>query len=413
MLNPAIEDLILDYNIYSTIIEKFGTNRNQVFDTNYDVVLKHAEVEQAKRTKYDKTYKEVYRHLHNSGVMYDYMAQGCKYISYLIHKEVKNIPELHYNEETFKIFRKFVEDYHKYQRNTKNSCLPNIVYVDDDMYEKLDKLYRLYNKYTEVLTSSVTLVEKCLPYKAFIELYNDYIKYNKPTSLTLNNILTHLESKVSNTIKGIEGICTEYKYPLKKIELHKKPEENTQHRTTELAPLPSQALQDEVENQRGRTSTEATQLTLTSSLPSSPELGTITAESGIQPGVETDLHSGRGPGLVREQIRETEPQGYELHDYRRHGTHVLNETIGKSGYRTAEAPLEQLKLMGERSKYPQDGLEMEQGTMGKITGAITGVLREVEPGPILGVSGGMGALFLLFKVFIALKIYLYVNNTFM
>ncbi|KMZ96500.1 hypothetical protein PVNG_06623 [Plasmodium vivax North Korean] len=38
-----------------------------------------------------------------------------------------------------------------------------------------------------------------------------------------------------------------------------------------------------------------------------------------------------------------------------------------------------------------------QGTMGKITGVITGVLGEVEPAPILGVSGGMCALFLLFK----------------
>ncbi|VVA00034.1 PIR protein [Plasmodium vivax] len=295
MAKRATDEVFLNYDDYSVIKKVVGPHRDHVFDTKYDVILEDAKVETSKREMYGKSYKEIYRHLHSGGVMYNYMVQGCKYISYLIHKEVKNIPELHYNEETFEIFRKFVEDYHKYQQ------------------------------------------------------------------------------------------------------LHKKPEENTQHRTTELAPLPSQALQDEVENQRGRTSTEATQLTLTSSLPSSPELGTITAESGIQPGVETDLHSGRGPGLVREQIRETEPQGYELHDYRRHGTHVLNETIGKSGYRTAEAPLEQLKLMGERSKYPQDGLEMEQGTMGKITGAITGVLREVEPGPILGVSGGMGALFLLFK----------------
>ncbi|VUZ99697.1 PIR protein, partial [Plasmodium vivax] len=133
MLNPAIEDLILDYNIYSTIIEKFGTNRNQVFDTNYDVVLKHAEVEQAKRTKYDKTYKEVYRHLHNSGVMYDYMAQGCKYISYLIHKDVKNTLDLYYDEEIFKIFRKFVEDYYNVLKHAE---------VEQAKRTKYDKTYK-------------------------------------------------------------------------------------------------------------------------------------------------------------------------------------------------------------------------------------------------------------------------------
>ncbi|SCA82195.1 VIR protein [Plasmodium vivax] len=400
MLNPAIEDLILDYNIYSTIIEKFGTNRNQVFDTNYDVVLKHAEVEQAKRTKYDKTYKEVYRHLHNSGVMYDYMAQGCKYISYLIHKDVKNTLDLYYDEEIFKIFRKFVEDYYNRTRSSTSTCLPHIVYVNHDMYAKLDTIYGLYDLYMKVLSLNTPWNEnKCLLFKFFMNQYNDYIKYKKPTSSKLKGILKHFDGYLRNTIKGLDGKCTNYTYPIENIEQYKPPDENKPPRTSELAPLPSQALQHPEENSGGRiTNTKVTELTLPQSLPSAPELRSITTKSDMERVVEAELGSGRGPESVIEKVTVSEPQAQELHSYGTLRTHVGKGSMGQLEYRrTVESP-EQLELTDDRSLYPQNGLEIDQGTVGKITGAITGVLREVEPGPILGVSGGMGALFLLFKL---------------
>ncbi|KMZ82464.1 hypothetical protein PVIIG_06198 [Plasmodium vivax India VII] len=39
----------------------------------------------------------------------------------------------------------------------------------------------------------------------------------------------------------------------------------------------------------------------------------------------------------------------------------------------------------------------DDGFLGKVQGAFSTMVEGVDPGPVLGVSGGMGALFLLFK----------------
>ncbi|KMZ92856.1 hypothetical protein PVMG_01442, partial [Plasmodium vivax Mauritania I] len=56
----------------------------------------------------------------------------------------------------------------------------------------------------------------------------------------------------------------------------------------------------------------------------------------------------------------------------------------------------------EHLNVPKNVLESspggKEGIMVSMKNAISGFMNEVEPAPILGVSGGMGALFLLFRV---------------
>ncbi|KMZ96454.1 hypothetical protein PVNG_05439 [Plasmodium vivax North Korean] len=414
MLNPAIEDLVINYDDYSTITKIFKEKNDYDYSDKYDVVFKYAQREENwNEQKFKTTYDQIFRHLKNSSVMLYYMQQGCKYMSYFLHKHVTNDLHHYYDSDSFKILHKYVTYFHKYEGSTSNMlCLPHIVYVNYDMYKELNTIYELYNLYNNLLPMNSQWEDsKCLSLKSFINQYNYYIKKIDPTNLKLKEILKPFENNVRKTINGLDGKCTNYTYPLENLEQPKPPEENKQQRTQELAQPQPQALQHQEENQRGGTSTEETQLTLTLSLPSSPELGSVTTESGIEQGVETDLRSGRGPEPVIKEVTVSELQ--ESHDYITPRTHTRNERIGQSQYRLRVESAEPLELTDDRSFLPQHGLEGDQETMGKITGAIIGVLREVEPGPILGVSGGMGALFLLFKVFIALKIYLYVNNTFM
>ncbi|KMZ82469.1 hypothetical protein PVIIG_06232 [Plasmodium vivax India VII] len=317
------------------------------------------------------------------------MEKACKYISYLLHKEVDNILELYYDEEKFKILYKFVEDYYKRLSSKPNDlCLQHIVYVNEDMYKKLDDIYRLYNNYTNVLPWNNKWNEDlCEKFKIFVNGYNYYINNNKPTSLKLNDILTHFEGKINNNIKGFGGTCTKYKYTLTPIVKYIKPEEdNTSHKRELEADSPP-ILSPQETNPQTLTRDDETHI-------KSPPTDHVTQEAKItQPneGIYQAIKAEDTP--VRENVEDTELHRRESYDFIRPRTFALNERMGQS-------------------EYPQTGLETDQGTMGKITGAITGVLREVEPGPILGVSGGMGALFLLFKVCIALKLYLYFYNKF-
>ncbi|SCA59654.1 hypothetical protein PVT01_000030800 [Plasmodium vivax] len=335
MAKNSIDNLVLNYDDYSTITNKFDEKRDYKYSYNYDVVLDYAKGEEWKREKYNTTYDAIYRYLSNSGVMWYYMEQGCKYISYLLHKRVKDEHNQYYNLDTFKILHKYVEYYYKHKYSIRdNKCLPHIVYVNYDMYKELNTIYELYNKYNKLLPmNSQWDDKKCLSLKSFINQYNYYIKKIDPTNIELKKILKPFENHVKKTINGLDGKCTKF--------------------------------------------------------------GSHTTNSGIEQGADRGLGSGRGPEPVIKEVTVSELQ--ESHDYITPRTHTRNERIGQSQYRLRVESAEPLELTDDRSFLPQHGLEGDQETMGKITGAITGVLREVEPGPILGVSGGMGALFLLFK----------------
>ncbi|KMZ86079.1 hypothetical protein PVBG_05478 [Plasmodium vivax Brazil I] len=408
MENPTIEDLVINYYDYKNITEGFNKNPYYVYDEKYDVVFKDANPEEFMREKYYKTYEEVYRNLSNHGVMMKYMEQGCKYISYLLHKRVKDEHNQYYNLDTFKILHKYVEYYYKHKYSIRdNKCLPHISYVNHDMYAKLDTIYGLYKQYIDVLSMKNPWDDdkKCSSLKFFINQYNDYMKNKKPTSLELKKILENFEGHIKHTLGIIDNKCSNYTYPLEDIELYKPPVENKPSRIRESTPLQSQELQPQVENRGERApNREVPQLTL----PPPPPLA---SESDITHVAETDLRLGRGPDSVREQIRAGEHEAQELHDYRTQSTHVLNETMGP-GYRPTVQSSEQLKLMGEQSLYSQNGLEKDQGFMANMRNTITGVLGEVDPVPVVGVSGGMGALFLLFRVLEILNLDPYIDNIF-
>ncbi|SCA60712.1 VIR protein [Plasmodium vivax] len=392
MAKRATDEVFLNYDDYSVIKKVVGPHRDHVFDTKYDVILEDAKVETSKREMYGKSYKEIYRHLHSGGVMYNYMVQGCKYISYLIHEEVKNILELHYNEEIFKIFHKFVVDYFSYRGLSKDSCLPHVVYVDQDMYEDLGRLYRLYNKYNEVLSSNKDWDErKCLFFKFFVNDYNDYMEKNKPTSLNLNKILTHLEGKVRNTINGLGRNCSSLNYKLTPIVPYFKPEDVKPINKPELETHSLKTLQQQVTNPQARTTEEETHL-------KSPPTHPVIQETKITHPIQGLNQAGKiEEDPIREEASDTGFHMRQLYDHRTPMTHPRNETVRQSQYGpTLEFP-ERLGLKDDQSINAQNGLETEQGFATSVRNTITEVLGSVDPVPVVGVSGGMGALFLLFR----------------
>ncbi|SCA59969.1 VIR protein [Plasmodium vivax] len=377
MAKTSIDNLILDYRDYSTITKIFKEKNDYEYSEKYDVVLKYGNVDEWKIQKYNKTYEELYKHLRNDGVMLSYTEQACKYISYFIHKELKDVRNHYYNSDSFNIFLKYVNDYFGNRRisNARQNCLPHIVYVDENMYEQLDRIYRLYNLYAKVLSSNIDwTTDKCLYFKSFVSAYNDYMENHKPTCLKLNEILNHFKGYVTNSIEDFKGKkkCSAYDYTLTPIDPYVNPEEVKLKDKTELEERSIQTLQQQVTEPQKKRMEEENHLKLPPTDHGQQEAKITRPHEGINQAVKAE------DTPVRKEVANTEFHSPDLYD------DIIPRALAR-------------KETKEQSLYPQYELERDQGTMGKITGAISGFIKDVDPGPVLGVSGGMGVLFILFK----------------
>ncbi|EDL42751.1 variable surface protein Vir 28, putative [Plasmodium vivax] len=401
MEKHATDEVYLKYNDYRTLKEKFNRNPNYEYDLKSDDILKTYTVEESIKSTYKDAYKELFRHLHDGTVMSQYMIKGCKYISYMLHNEVIKKLKYDYNFETFNIFHNFVQAYYKYQKSYNNLCLPNMVYIDDYKYKKMDALYRLYDKYTKFVSPKIPRkTSSCEDLKFVVHLYNDYITDNKSTSKYLNDILDDFEKLLRSTIEKHKNGCT-YDYTLTPI--IKFIEENTQQHikdnqetleaiTSTIIEKPSLTQQPEVTSPHDTSRhNEGTKIE-SETLASRESKGIITHALETHQTEEIHRAIRTGDDQEREIVTRALPDDRTLRTY------SLYDPLGKLGLIPGGKSSEQLTLTQESSYNPQNGLEKDQKFLENVRNTITGVLGEVDPVPVVGVSGGMGALFLLFRV---------------
>ncbi|KMZ88492.1 hypothetical protein PVBG_05450 [Plasmodium vivax Brazil I] len=359
----------------------FNRNPDYEYDLKPDDILKTYTVDDKTRSTYMKNYKELFRHIHDSGVMSQHMVQGCKYISYMLRNHVTS--NLNYNFETFKIFHKFVEAYYKHQRSYDKLCLPNMVYIDDDMYKKMDALYRMYDAYTEFLSSNKSWkVTSCNDLKFFVTTYNEYIRGHESTSKHLNGILEDFEKVLSTTVDKHKNGCS-YDYTL-----------------TPIIKFIEKTKQQPIKDNRETHPPNTTALVEKPSLPAQPEVTSLHDTSRHNEGTpiqaerlgSRESEYSRAHALETHQTEEAEEREIvrtALPDRRTLRTYSHHDPLSTLRLIPGGESSEQLTLMQESSYNLQNGLEVDQGFMANVRNTITGVLGEVDPVPVVGVSGGM------------------------
>ncbi|KMZ96366.1 hypothetical protein PVNG_06326 [Plasmodium vivax North Korean] len=77
-------------------------------------------------------------------------------------------------------------------------------------------------------------------------------------------------------------------------------------------------------------------------------------------------------------------------------------SLGTSREQTEKLDPSRVRIYAPENADVHEGVT--PGVFGSLPSSISSFIRDVEPGPVLAVSGGMGALFLLFKVFKVLKL---------
>ncbi|KMZ88843.1 hypothetical protein PVBG_06334 [Plasmodium vivax Brazil I] len=393
MTKEAADKVYLNYDDYSKIKKKSDSTRNYVYtDVNADLILNYANVDTSLRSKFGTAYKELFRHLHDSGLMYSFMDHTCKYASYLLHKEITTTHE--YDLETYKNFYYYAQKYYEHEKSTTKLCLNNMYYIDSDMFTKINALYGLYDSYTKFLNKNIIWNDStCDSIKALVREYSNYLMNHESTSKYLNGVLEHFRDKLNDTIGKHKTKCPRYGFNLEPIKLfieHKEEQPITEVPITQ----PQEKSLRDTSNNNGENQLKGPTVTHIAK-----EVRRIEATGETKPAVDSEQT------VVIEHDTGTQTPLSASNNHETLREHAPYEPFRHLKLTHRVEPSEQPALIGESTFIPQNGLETNQGFMANMRNAITGVLGEVDPVPVVGVSGGMGALFLLFRVFQILNLH--------
>ncbi|SCA60709.1 hypothetical protein PVC01_000090900 [Plasmodium vivax] len=385
MTKEAADKVYLNYDVYSMIKEKSDSTKNYEYtDVNADKILNYANVDPSLRSKFGTAYKELFRHLHDSGLMYSFMDHTCKYASYLLHKEITTTHE--YDLNTYDNFYYYVQKYYEYQKSGNKLCLNNMFYIDSSMLDKINALYGLYDSYTNFLKNNMIWnASTCDSLKVLVLQYNYYMTMYESTSKYLDDILKHFNQKVNDTIEKHKTKCERYYYNLEPIKLFVKPKVEQ--------PIPESPKSPPEVNNHADTSNDNRETQLKGPIEAhmTQEVRRLEAAGETKQGVGTEQT------VEIEQSTETELVPSASNNYKRLRAHSPNEPFRKLKLMHTVEPSEQSALLRESTFIPQTKLKNDEGFFSNMQSTLSSIVHNVDPAPVLGVSGGMGVLFVLFK----------------
>ncbi|KMZ87785.1 hypothetical protein PVBG_05037 [Plasmodium vivax Brazil I] len=341
-------------------------------------------------------FPKLLKYLSNTHIFYYYdNGQKCNYLSYLLYDYIKTQEFDECKSSTFEIFQKFVQELHTIGIN--HACANKLEHLDPYKFKKMKSLYKLYDLYrslkeTEKLPLRPNL---CRDLGTLIFYYNQFDANYYKDDPNLRKMLDELRHKIQKNTWMSNDNCSaklEHLWPLKTF-----PPENVEQAQMNVkafhltqSPQKSTHIKSEIEDVEIRN-------------PSVPELQG--REEKLPKVVETLAIPER---KIEEEEEEEEQQqqqqqdGKHLREINQPFPYTLLSFSPKETYQENEISLG--SGYGTDTMQPLTKPNNSHGIVDKIQNALSDTFQNIEPAPILGVSGGMGALFLIFKVFIALKI---------
>ncbi|SCA59932.1 Plasmodium vivax Vir protein, putative [Plasmodium vivax] len=349
------------------------------------------------KSPYDKVFEEMARLLGGDGAFSYYgNIQSCIYINYWLNKYIQKEHNSIYNENTFEFLKEFAHNYSKIKHsNELNSCKKYIRVLSTNESQKMEILYMLYDYYDKFMTSVQfnNLEQKCtnlgIIFHHYQNILSSHEKYKDIISQleSLKNLILKIESKhnlrCSSTMSKIVFPKEESSDSVKHPEAHSMkislPDELTKHQSSVL------------EHNRGGTSTMGV-LGLKGTIDSQTNILQIPRESAEIEQPRREQPEIKPLEMVQEEV-SLEQASLPKATFTRYTTEEPEDT--HASIRSLDIPRAQNNDTGLNvSPYPGDG----EGIMKKINTVISDTLGSVDPAPVLGVSGGMGILFVLFKL---------------
>ncbi|SCA60037.1 hypothetical protein PVT01_000067500 [Plasmodium vivax] len=344
----------------------------------------------------------------------------CSYINYWINQQIEKSYE--YDTTRYKYFLDFADEFAKHYYGEsfyrENTCSNLFSYLrSDNTYQIMKTLHSIYDHYIKIVEPyRLNQIDICNNLN-YIDLYFKSLILDYRTDYGLHKILLNFREivlKTADTHKNICGINMSNMMPLSIVP--NPPSKNTDGREE------TAGLKDRLDNTKLNKPIETK--AVDSPPPpqqESPREGDPSAEikqqarvppnsegssSGRQEAVQPRTYQGGLPENLHGIYQGGEQQETLLFPNGRNQGQL--ESPGGGVYRVRhgfERPLsffpgQQEQMEGRHPEFKDQNMETSttSGTTGSITDTISGFIRDVEPGPVLGVSGGMGVLFLLFKL---------------
>ncbi|KMZ76730.1 hypothetical protein PVIIG_06041 [Plasmodium vivax India VII] len=372
----------LFYRKYTALKNEFKRKVNLNYTPSYwDECLKHVNTISNEKLPYkQKIFKDLINHLSQFTIFNSHQASDCcKYINFWLNDEIsKSYSDVSSLE--FSIFIKFAQKYAELQYNNKHySCEPYLIYLDPDIYIKMKLLYDFYHNYDEIKSPPTNQESKaCDTLSNLLRLYNDGIKKYFEQDPRLFERLKDLKNLIKElkveSINGCRWILSKFKEPDVELEIQKQ----------QLSKKAEMVTQETLSQEKSVRALDIAQTQLQQEVTKSPQVQeeTISVETHTEYDnhrESTNHHARHNHRTEMDSINEISPPHEAPH-------------VGLFPKRP------QLQLKGQEYVQPPEFSNDVAKDSSTILSSITGFINEVEPAPILGVSGGMGALFLLFKV---------------
>ncbi|CAI7718327.1 hypothetical protein PVPAM_040007300 [Plasmodium vivax] len=365
---------------------------------NLKDIINRLEKESYDTKKFNNLLELLMKYLNSGHVMFHCRDDKCcRYINYTLAKKVQQKDNAEYTKTTFDIFKKFMEKF--YDVIGSHSCKKRLGYIKPLILSRMDILYDLYNNYSDLIS------------------LNSNDESNKLCS-TLSLVVMKYKEAI-NKHEGDENFISQLKQ-LRNLILSKKPKYYSECRwdLSSIA-LPEPVISRQVEMQANQLSShvptqqsvqdEVEKSNIKANASGEPELSGL---PGLQPQslplaeaqplpltpLSADPHSdqlqsghSKSAHLLPEQFTREKPEAAELHVIK-----FPSIEHSQRGWRTREVNAS-IDEETYTSEYPNKGAEHTYGLLNKMQYFFSESLGQVQPGPVLGVSGGMGVLFLLFK----------------
>ncbi|SCA60701.1 VIR protein [Plasmodium vivax] len=397
MLTTEKADTYFNYNHYAETKAWFDKKVNN----DYDKVFLENTFNDLK-TKFDDAhlfhdvFKELQKHLTQDYILGFWSTEkGCKYINYVLNKYIveKNFGVI--NETNFKMFEIFEDKLMHHRGMSNHACI--LYYINYDIYRKMHYLYEMYDTFTTMKSRKFqkTLCDNLGP---FIYKFKDSFNiFNNNESDFFKKALKNFKKELDGTTWASNKECNDIISSLSSLQLEapaKKEELERQNQTpvqqTESVPKVQSEIRDKVVDPTNALRSSENEISIRekthiASLPSIETEPFRGAESPIgeastmrEISRAEDESSLEDPTHDVQMRQQEEPSLEQLH-------HIPPIYPGRPVYRG------ELGYQNTKNEQP------ETGFLNTVKGAFSTISENVDPVPLMGVSGGMGALFLLFR----------------
>ncbi|SCA59986.1 VIR protein [Plasmodium vivax] len=386
-----------NYGNYNRVKSYFESNYELKYDKNIlSKIIESINTHPDTKKKLNKIFVELKQYAARGHAFYycGNEIECCKYINHWLNIKLMENRNIGLSETIFKIFDDFMNNYRKNKADAK--CVNKLHYIEPEKVINMRILYNLYDKYTDLKEKKDTKNNPlaCTAYDSLIKDYNIFI-------LNYRNKKIDYLDKLLNEFKTI-------------IEDFERINKNNCKKNVELLPpvepptLPPETESDkhvvDLSQQEGTTISEgqASHGQESHVLQSQLELNSVQSGHEIATGSlrEEGLGKTRSDQILTDTTRET---GHSRILENSFGTELRSISVYPLGSNHSNQLMEQLGTNNPSGlpEFPSRDLSANQrdkeGYFSTMADTISGFIKDVDPGPVLSVSGGMGALFLLFK----------------